>query len=70
MFDYLEVVGASSSSTAPITSSFATQHPPLMDWAKTTVRLDEKHLGFLFDVSYMADLMVNFVIPKPICSDI
>ena len=31
---------------APTTSSFSTQHPASMDWAKTTARGYKKHLNF------------------------
>ena len=45
--DHSDVVGASPSpvGTVPTTSSFSTEHPALMDWAKTNARLDEKHLS-------------------------
>ena len=43
--DHSDVVGASPVSAAPTTSSFSTQHLASLDWAKTTARLDEKHLS-------------------------
>ena len=43
--DHSNVVGASPVTAAPITSLFSTQHLPSIDWAKTTARLDEKHLN-------------------------
>ena len=43
--DHSDVVGVSPVSAAPTTSSFSTLAS--MDWAKTTARLDEKHLIFV-----------------------
>ena len=40
-----DVVGASPVGVAPTTSSFSTQYLASMDWAKATVRRDEKHLS-------------------------
>ena len=44
--DHSHVVGASPVGAAPTTSSFSTQKLASMDWAKATVRRDEKHLTF------------------------
>ena len=41
--DHSDVVGASPVGTAPAASSFSTEHPPAMVWAKTIARQDEKH---------------------------
>ena len=41
-----DVVGASPVGAAPTTSSFSTKHLASLDWAKTNVRQDEKHLSF------------------------
>ena len=41
-----DVVGASTVSAAPNTSSFSTLHLASMGWEKTTARWDEKHLSF------------------------
>ena len=43
--DHSDVVGASPVGAAPTTSSFSTEHMASLDWAKTTTRRDEKHLG-------------------------
>ena len=43
--DHSDVGGASPIGAAPTTSSFSTQHQASMDWANTTGRRDEKHLG-------------------------
>ena len=43
--DHSDVVGASSAGAAPYTSSFSTKHMASLDWPKTTVRRDEKHLS-------------------------
>ena len=44
--DHSDVVVASPLGATPTTSSLSTQHLASMDWAKTTARRDEKHLGF------------------------
>ena len=44
--DSSDVVEESSLGAAPTTSSFLTLHLASMDWALTTARRDEKHLGF------------------------
>ena len=44
--DHSDVVGASPVGPAPTTSSFSTEHPTSMAWAKTITRRDEKHLRF------------------------
>ena len=44
--DHSDVVGASPVDAAPTTSPFSTGYLGSMDLAKTTARLDEKHLGF------------------------
>ena len=43
--DHSDVVGASPVGAAPTTSSFLIWHLASMDWTKTTVRRDEKHLS-------------------------
>ena len=47
--DHSDVIGASPVGAAPTTSSFSTSHLASMDWAKTTIRRDEKHISFGFD---------------------
>ena len=44
--DHSDVIGAVPIGAAPTTSSFSTQHLASMDWAKTTVKQDERHLSF------------------------
>ena len=44
--DQSDVVGASPVGAAPTTSSFSTKHLASVDWAKTVVRRNEKHLSF------------------------
>ena len=39
--DHSDIVGASPVGAAPTTSSFSTQHPASMHWAKATTRRDE-----------------------------
>ena len=46
IIDHSDAVGASPVGAAPTTSSFSTKHLASMDWAKTNVRQDEKHLSF------------------------
>ena len=45
--DHADVVRSSPVGAAPTTSSFSSEHLASMDWAKTTARRDEKHLGFM-----------------------
>ena len=59
IFDHSDVVGASSVSTAPTTSSFSTSHLASIDCTKTTTRRDEKLFSFGFGVTYIRDLMVG-----------
>ena len=40
------VVGALPVGAAPITSSFSTENPALMNWVKTTATGDKKHSSF------------------------
>ena len=44
--DHSDVVGASPVGAAPTSSSFSISHLAPMDWAKTTVRRDNKYLSF------------------------
>ena len=44
--NHSDVIGASPLGAAPTTYSFSTQHMARMDWAKTIVGRDEKHLSF------------------------
>ena len=57
--DHSDVVGALPVSTAPTTSSFSTWHLDMLDWAKTTVRRDEKHLSLGIWCAYIRDFTVN-----------
>ena len=52
LVDHWDVFGALPVSAAPTTYSFSTSHLASVDWAKTTVRLDEKILVSGFDVAY------------------
>ena len=56
--DHSDVVGASPVGATPTAPSFSTQHLSLMDWAKTTVRRDENHLGLCFGAAYFRDFTV------------
>ena len=57
--DQSDVDGALPVGAAPTTSSFSTKHLALMDWAKTTVKLDENHLRFWFGASYISDFTIS-----------
>ena len=46
LVDHSGVVRASPVGAAPTTSSFSTWHLASTDWAKTTARRDENHIGF------------------------
>ena len=46
IIDHSDVVGASPVGAAPTPPSLWARHLCSMDWAKTTVRRDEKHFSF------------------------
>ena len=54
IIDHSDVVGASPVGAAPTTSSFSTEHLASMEWIETTIRRDEKHLGF--GATYIRDI--------------
>ena len=51
--DESSVVGASPVDVAPIIYSFPTKHVDSMDWEKTNVRGDNRHIRLGFHATYM-----------------
>ena len=49
---------------APTTSSLSTEYLVSMDWAKTTERRDEKHLGFEIFLRLILEVLRTFARPN------